>query len=376
MERQRVTGRQAILVLALFMIGNGAILGVDTSARQDSWLALLLAVVAALPLALFYGRIQRLRPGEDLFAIIRELLGPVIGRAVIAIVALYALLVGATTMRSYADFLRIVSMPETPRWPLLLCLMLLALWALRRGLTAFAKTASALGIAVGVLLAAVLVASIGQMEPEHLLPVLGEAQMIPQAAYSNLVFPFGELLIFAALLGSLCPGERAGRVCLGGLLLGGGVLVIETLRSTLVLGTPLMDELFFPSYAANSIVRVGDVLTRVDGLVAAGYIVTGFAKITVCTHVASLGFARLGAREAQPRPMRLLVALVMLLLAQLLYPSIMELYNGMLIYRRWALPLQWILPVLLWLGAEIKYRRRPQALATEESVNPPERPTA
>jgi nanoRNase/pAp phosphatase (c-di-AMP/oligoRNAs hydrolase) len=80
MVNESITSRQAIMLIVLFIFGSSVVVNASTIAKQDSWIALIIATVASIPFILMYARIIKFYPGEGFYDIIYKLYGKVIDK--------------------------------------------------------------------------------------------------------------------------------------------------------------------------------------------------------------------------------------------------------------------------------------------------------
>ena len=64
MEKEVISQKQAIIIMSTFIIGSTAILGIGTHAKQDIWIATIIAMVMTSLIFAVYGRISSLFPGK------------------------------------------------------------------------------------------------------------------------------------------------------------------------------------------------------------------------------------------------------------------------------------------------------------------------
>ena len=116
MSNQAVTGRHLKYAIALFLVGS-SLVGSSTAgdSGNDSWIAMIIATAAVIPLLLMYSAILRLYPGENLYAIAMHVFGRVGGTVVSIVYIFYALHLGALVLNIFAEFVHVVNMPDTPK---------------------------------------------------------------------------------------------------------------------------------------------------------------------------------------------------------------------------------------------------------------------
>lgn len=134
--------------------------------------------------------------------------------------------------------------------------------------------------------------------------------------------------------------------------------MIVTIRNITVLGAKMLERLYFPSYVAVGRISVGDFIQRIEVTVAIIFVTATFVKISVCLLAACNGIGKLLGLQSY-RSVVMPVGLLMVYLAYFIYDGISEVQLwASEIYPIYAFPFQVILPVLIWIAAEIKARKR------------------
>ncbi len=355
MSQERITQKQAVCIIAMFQLGSSLVLGISSESKQDAWIAVIAAFAGILPVLYVYTRLMNRFPGKDLFEISLTLFGRVAGRIVIALYAWYALHLGSLVLRDFSEFIDVIVFKTMPQTITLLTGVLLAMWAAKRGVEVLGRWSSVTLPIVLILVAAVTLLLAKDMKPFYLLPVGENLSKVPKDTLSTFAFPLGEsVVLLLAVMGSLKPGVKPGRTLLYGMLIGMGTLLVSLLRNTLTLGFPVHNDKWFPSYDAASIIIVGSFISRIENVVGANFLLAGFVKVSVCVLAASKGVARL-AGAPDYRAYVAPIGLLMAAMAEILYTSIMEMFDFLNIYPYYAIPFQLILPVALCITAEIRF---------------------
>jgi spore germination protein KB len=87
---------------------------------------------------------------------------------------------------------------------------------------------------------------------------------------------------------------------------------------------------------------------------ALGFVITIFIKASLCLYVASVGVAKLFKLKSY-RSVVLQLGLIMVYFSRFIFKDIMEMQHfAYTIYPIYALPFQVIIPLILWICAEIK----------------------
>lgn len=138
--------------------------------------------------------------------------------------------------------------------------------------------------------------------------------------------------------------------------IGGTIVAFLAARNMMVLGSETAAAVYFPSYAAISRVNIGNFLQRLEISVTIVFLLSGFIKISICLLAATKGITKLlGFKDY--RFFVTPVGLLMVNLAYLVYDSIMEMFEWAFdVYPYYAIPFQVILPLIIFIAAELKAR--------------------
>ncbi len=270
MEKDRISQTQLCALLwAGLMAPAAELLPAVTLplAGRGAWLSAVIALPVLLALGGLLARLGQ-RPG-GLAGSIRRGLGPVLGRVVLAAYLVWGELLLALRLRLCAQRLIASGERDGSMWFFLPVIALLVLWMARGKLSAFARAGQVFLAVLLMAAGAVLLLSLFQIKPEHLLPLwLGDAVPALRAAVPLLgVLGYG---VFAAfLLEETEPARRRGR---DWLLWGGGgclLLGVEQAVVTGNLGPQLAQRLNSPFFALAKSVGVEGAFQRVESIIAA-----------------------------------------------------------------------------------------------------------
>lgn len=363
MRKELISKKQGISIIMMFIFGSSVVMGVNSEAKQDSWLSLIVAVVGTIPIILVYARIMRLNPGMDIFEILESLLGKVAGKAAVALMGWYALHLTALVLRNFSEFIQITSMPETPQLPIIIVMMLVTAYMAKSGIEALGRwTLVMMPVALAMVLLTVLL-SVNKMDLSNIQPVMAHSfGEITSAAFSLFAFPFAETVLVLGVAGAVKKTDSPYRLYVGSMLLGALVLLLVLLRNIEMLGPAMMGAEFFPSYTAARVIAVGDFLSRIEIGIAMNFILAGIVKITICLMAATKGVARLFAIDDYRR-LVMPVGLLAVALCAIVYDNTMQMFAFLPIYQYYALPFQVGIPLVVWIAAEIKAKKQKKQAA-------------
>lgn len=352
----RISHRQAVMVLLGFIFGSSVVMGVSFNAGRDDWVSSLLAIVMMLPLALLYGRLLNLFPGENFFSVCELVYGKGWGKIPIALFSFYALHLGAMVMCNFSQFVGIVSMPETPQLALLTLMAVIVILLSRGGVRTLARWSVCSVAVVLLILLLTLLLALSRVDIDHYLPLFTTSPLqVLRGSWDLVMFPLAETVLCLALFGSL-KGKASTRVFLIGYILGGIMLTFIVLRNLGLLGLPLLDASLFPSYSAARVVSIGTFLSRIESSISINFILAGITKITVCLLVASRGASHLAGVKGNTT-LTVPTGLLMLGISTILYENSAQMFDFLQYYHPVGIFFEILLPAFLWVCAEWKAKK-------------------
>lgn len=368
MGKEIVPAGQSISIAVMFIIGSSLFMGTSGQAGNSSWIALIFAMLLAVPLMLIYARLHTLFPGMDLYDMLHAVFGPVIGRMFSCLYIWYSLHLGTLVLRNFGEFSRTVALTSTPMIAPILVLVLLSVWAVNAGIEVIGRSAKFLLLFTMAALGFVQLLSIPQYDFHYLKPLLDSGWYpVFEETMGSFMFPFGEIVVFLGAFSILPKKGSAARVLLSSLLIAGIIILLITLRNLLVLGPEILSSLYFPSYVAVGRINVGDFLTRIEGSSSITFIAAIFIKVSLCLYVTSKGVAKVCNLKSY-HSVVLQMGLIMGYISVFIYKDILQMqYFTRHIYMFYAPPFEIFIPLLLWGVAEFMARRATRKQTARQS---------
>lgn len=366
MSKEIIPAGQSVSIVILFIIGSSLFMGTSGQSGNSIWIALIFAGTLALPLMLIYARLHVLFPGKDLYDMLISAFGAVIGRVFSCLYIWYSLHLGALVLRNFGEFSQTVALTSTPMLAPMLVIALLCIWVVNAGMEVLGRSAKFLLLFSLAVIVFVQLLCVPKYEYHHLKPLLdsGWGPVFTDTA-GSFTFPFAEIVIFLGAFNVLPKKGSASRVLISGVLIACVITIVASLRNLLVLGPDIISSLYFPSYVAVSRINVGDFLTRIEGSSAIVFVTALFIKVSLCLYVTCNGVAKVFKLQSY-RSVVLQMGLIMVYLSDFIYKDITQMqYFAYHIYKIYALPFQVVIPLLLWITAEIMARR-----ATSKQADP------
>lgn len=369
MATEKITFHQSAYSIVLFCFGSSVIMGISSSANQDGWISIILATICIIPVFLMHARIIKLFPEKNYFEIIETVLGKKIGKIITALMLWYSVHLAALVLCNFGEFIQVFDMPETPKLSITILMILTTVYLARSGMRSIGKW-SVVGICF--LLFVVLftfATSVHQMHFENLLPVMeASPSQILKSSFEIFTFPYGESVIFLCVADSFHKKDNPYRVFFLALAIVLPVFLTVFIRNLALLGLPMINASYFPSYIAVRIIEIGDFFARIESSISSNFILAGIVKIAICLLAASKGIVSLFGLQNN-RVFIMPVGMLALALSSILYTSTMEMFIFLDYYMYYALPFQIIIPLGVWIVAEFKRRKKGQMINTPEDAS-------
>jgi spore germination protein KB len=357
---ETVSGKKMIILLSTFMLGSTIILGGSTVLGQDSWVSVITGALWAFPLVIIYARIVQLYPNKNIYEICLDLFGNFFDKVIIFLFSWYALHLGALVLRNFSEFIQISSKAETPQIIVLLSMMVVIFYLVKSGI----KTMGRWSLIVFWVICLVVIISFifsytGADNFDNLLPFLNHTpgEFLIDSFYL-FSFPYAEVVLFLTFFNSLQRGESPYKVFLYALFITMIILLVVAIRNITLLGPEMLKNSFFPSYVATRLINVGKFLTKIEGIVMINFILLGITKTAVCLLATCKGITHLFDLKDY-KAIAIPISFFMVALAMIVYPNVIEMleFAERGYYCVYASLFQVIIPLLIWIVAEIKNKK-------------------
>ncbi|WP_152395276.1 GerAB/ArcD/ProY family transporter [Paenibacillus guangzhouensis] len=296
-----INDRQLMILMVFFTVGS-AILVVPSPltaiAGHDAWIASLMGLLFSFGIMYLYSMLGRRYPNLNFIQMNQKLLGPWLGSIFSWAYVLNALLIGVTGLMYYAsDFLTREILVGTPPYAINLLLSVVIAMGGRLGLRTFSYTAEVLFPLFILFFVVLILFSTPSMEIERILPIIdtGGRTLVQGAVfnvcYSTCPVVFVLMLYPASMKRSDGSSNRLGLWM--GNIIGGLILFGIIMASVLVLDPELIARQLFPSYTLAKHINVGRVITRIEVLMAAIWLIAVYFKLMMYFYAGMIGLAQL-----------------------------------------------------------------------------------
>lgn len=358
MYKETISDRQGIYLVILFIVGTNVIMATALDAKQDFWLAIILAIVLALPVVFIYSRLHVMFPGKNLFDIIEICFGKVIGKVFIILLTFYLFETGCEVLRNFAEFVNIASFPETPLIVPAIVSIAVCAYAVKEGIELMGRWSKVFFLVIIFSAIASFILLMADMDTNNLKPLLSSGiQAIVKGTSLAFLFPFTQILPFTMAFADFQSKKSPYKVYLRGLVIGGIFIILISLTSVLVLGVREAQSVYHPAYIASKRINIGKHLQRLEILNASIFSLGAFIKVSVYLLAASNGVAKI-FNISDYRFIVVPSALLILNLSYIVVDNIMEFWEWTKeSWKYYAFLFQVFLPVIVWITAEIKHKQ-------------------
>ena len=349
-------------LLALFYFGSSMVTGGGRLADQDSWLCIIIGMLCALLLLWLYSAVIELYPGRNYYDNIIKACGKIPGKILVLILSLYSLVLGGQILRNGSEFIHIVNLTETPLIAILAVLTGAGIYILKSRIYVLARVSKFLLPLLYISVFLTVVLSIKDWHPTNLQPMLNTGfSTIAGGSLLVLSLPFGESAICASMFGQLDGKEKSFPVFVKGALLGFIIMLVANLRNLLILGYSA-GYYAFPSYAAVSVITLGEFFTRIEVLIGINLLLAGLFKVCVILFAASSGFAKVaGLKDYEP-----IVAscgLALMTVSIFIVKNTQEMFQFIKLIPYCSLPIQILIPLAALISGKIRNKINPGSKA-------------
>lgn len=354
MQNDKISMHQAICMIILFLFGSSVLLGMGIGPVGDSWVAIITAAILGSIFSLVYARLISLFPEQNFYDIAELVFGKIIGKLIIVLMMWYTIHLAALVLRNFSEFIQIVTLEETPQTVVMIAILVVTGYMVLSGIQTFGKWIMLAIIFVVMVFLFTVVLSIDEINISNFLPILTyDLTTLGSKTLKLFTFPFAETVIFLMLADSIKKSANPYKIYLYGLFLGTLLLAGTFLRNLIILGAPVLEKSYFPSYMTTRILSIAESFSRIEVTIFYNFLLGGISKISVCLFAAVKGAEKLFNLQKSWKSV-CVITLVILLISKFQFNSFFEMLSFIDIYPYYAIFFQVIIPLFVWISAEIK----------------------
>ncbi|MCY8425806.1 spore germination protein [Bacillus vallismortis] len=371
MEKAQISIRQLFVMIIIFELGSSLLITPGTMAGRDAWIAVLLGCAAGLFLFYLYQGIYQCYPDFSPKEYMDDMLGTKLSWIFSFLYILYFAYIAARVLRDFGEMLLTFAYHDTPIIIVNALLMVVSIYAVRKGIEVLARSAELLFGAMYFLGAFGLVLLIvsGSVEPQNLKPVLadGFSPIIHSVLTQTMYVPFGEVVLFVMIFPYLSDRKGVKKTGMLAMIISGLVVTLTVAINISVLDVDLTLRSQFPLLSTIQTIKVEEFLDRLDVFFMLALIIGGFFKVSLYLYAVVVGTSTL-FKEKNPSQLAYPMGFGILLLSITIATNFSEHLNeGLKVVPLYIhLPFQLLFPLFLFIIAVWKKKRREKVKSSEE----------
>jgi len=343
-KQAQISSTQLSILIMGFILGSTIIIVPGSYARQNAWIAYLIAWATGILIFGCYYIIYKNCNSKTLVEINQMLLGKWLGNLVNILYIWYFIHLAALVLRNFGEYTLTVTLPETPLWFMLMCYVFVTGYSVRSGIETTARTAELIVPFIFIFKLVIFLFLIPYFDMSNLKPILHEGlKPVLKAAFSVITFPFGETVVFLMLLPYLHARGNTKKTYIFSFLLAGLILLMGIIRDLAIIGgTEIERSLFPPHYTVQQIPGL-----NIDPIVGVFFFISGGTKICCCYLAATIGISQL-TKSNDHRPYVIPIGVILVGLSIWIYESAPEMLAWAInTWPLYSIPFQILIPLLL-----------------------------
>ena len=357
----RLSLRGAVALLLVLYIGSGSAFGGFSTLGADTIFAQVASFFIAAPLLLLFARLIRLMPEMDLFDMLTYTVGRVPAVLIGVLYFFYFIMLSATTQVYHAEFVGMISLVNTPLIVILLAFFLVGAYLAKSGAETMSKWSLVVALTVAGLALTLTLFAFPSMRAGNIQPILTHSVGDMARAGTRLaILPLGEAVVLLALISRFDKHASPYKLFFIAASLATVFFAANFLRDSAVLGADSMGAMHYPAFRAASTIQLGSIGTRVEFLVVISFLLTSVTKTAICVLAAARAI-RSVFNLPDENPLILSIAFFAVALSVILFRNMIDLFAFPYIYVYYAPIFQMVIPVVVWVIAEVKVRRKAAA---------------
>jgi spore germination protein KB len=355
-NKEVISDKQGIATIVWFIIGSSSVFIMGMKAKQDLWIAIILAVLMAIPMALIYSRLHYIFPGKDLFSIIEFCFGKFIGKLIVLLFTCFFLYWASDVSVNYGSFIFTVSFDATPMIVPMMILIGLCGWGAKNGIEVLGRYSEFFLKMPMFFLVLIILLLMPDINIRNIKPIAYNGiKPIIKGALNAFSFPFAQIIAFSIAFSNFKKIKKSpGKIYIIGLLIGGIILFTSSLISILVIGINEGETRYYSIYTAVSRINIGVMIQSIEVIVSTIFILGGFIKIAILIICTCKGIAKL-FEITDYRFIVIPITLLTINLSFFQYESVMHYYEFQTdTWFYFTFVFQVFFPIIIWIISEIK----------------------
>ncbi|WP_411680717.1 GerAB/ArcD/ProY family transporter [Clostridium thailandense] len=354
-EKGMISSEQLIfLIIGLLQASTLTAAFISGITKQNTWIVLSAGFSIMLLLLLVYTSLNKKFPNRNLIEINNIIYGRYFGKVISILYIWYFWYIIAANFRFTADFFTTYLFLEIDISVFIVVIAIVCIYTIKKGIEVIARASFILGIVTIITAIFITVFTANYVRLSNYLPLFQiDLKEFVQGTNLMISIPFGEIVTFLMIFPYVNNMKQVKKSAFIGLVIGGIFFLSGILRDIAVLGN-IGYVHFFPSYQVSRLINVGEVITRMEILIAIILLFNEFVKICIMYYATVLSIAQF-FRLRSYKPLVIPVGIVSVVLSLIMFDSPVEhAHFAATIYVIYVIPVIIIFPVISLIIASIR----------------------
>ncbi len=278
--KEKITSRQLMLLVFIFLISNCLMQGYNEYAKSDSFIAVIIGGLSGILNCFMIYRLTVLFPEMGLYEILSKALGKTAAFIIMTVYSIAALFTGAGYIKYMLDFVRVFSLDTDILLPFTIMITLVVIYFSKQTAAGIGRFIQLIFPVIGILLLVIFAVGAFGISYSPLPLFKNGADDFMLGALDFCLMPYGTLFLLFPFFKS-CEGLRK-RTLMIPTALSALILSAAFILTVMILGYPTVEMMRFPSYMALSAVHISRFFERIE--------IAGFVVFIIC-HIVKTGAA-------------------------------------------------------------------------------------
>lgn len=253
-----------------------------------SYIFVSLSFVFSVLLLFMYNKILIKNPGKNMFEIIDTYFYKFLAFIIKLFYIIFFIFSAIIDARLLILFLNKMVLDSTSIFIIALLFMFLCMILSMRNLNAIGRFSSMIFLSNMVIIFITIIFSISQLDFTNIL-VPFKPDNVMQNILISICYPFGKIVSILFFANNLTKKEYINKVTYSSLITSFILSMLIILRNIFFLGIPTLTRVVYPSYIAVGLIKIGELLSRFEIIVAFNYMVCALVSASLYTHISSVG---------------------------------------------------------------------------------------
>lgn len=325
MNKIKITNNQIFSLTASFSCGTSILVIPATAAglaKQDAWIAMLIAVIYGLfDIGLFYFLWSKL-PGITFVEMIKRIYGNMMGSIIAMGFLFFSLLSTSDVLWYLGTFMTVQVIPETPVYFINTLFIATVVIALLYGIETIARSYEIFIPFVSILFILSMILVLPNARIQNILPVLENGfSPVLKGSFILSSFSFPNIVFLMLFPINAQNTKKAKKSFINGFLWGQFLVLASIIVSILVLGSTISSSSSYPVYLLAKEINLGILFTRLEFIVAAVWVITLLSRVIFYLYSGVVGLSQLLELKDHKKVI-LPLGLIVLVLSGLVFPDV------------------------------------------------------